>query len=128
MNQGTQPRAHGWIKLLAVLLVIVGVLNVIDGIVAIAGDERYNLDALLFADLTTWGILYAIVGVAAIVAGVKLMSMKSSGMIIAATVASISGIAHFLSIGLYPIWSVTVMIINFFILFGLLTHSDEFTG
>lgn len=128
MNQATQPRAHGWIKLLAVLLVIVGVLNVIDGVVALAEDKRYNLDALLFADLTTWGVFYLVIGLFAIVAGVKLMSMKASGMIIAATIASISGVVHFLSIGLYPIWSVTVMIINFFILFGLLTHSDEFTG
>ena len=33
---------------------------------------------------------------------------------------------EFMTIGAYPIWSVTVMVLNFAVIFALLTHDDAF--
>jgi len=109
-----------------VLLLIVGTLNIIDGVAALAKDDQFRTAQLLFGDLTTWGVIYLIVGALQIFAAVLLFKRHASGMIMAITFASLSGIAHFLSIGAYPIWSVIVMVLCFTIIFGLLTHSDEF--
>lgn len=126
MTDKSTKYASGPILFATVILAIAGVLSVIDGIAAIGGDERFNTDQLLFESLTGWGIAYLIVGLLQIYAAIELHARTSRGLILAITMASISGIAHFISIGAYPIWSVTVMILNFAVIFALLTHDDAF--
>ena len=127
MNTNTErPKATGWIAFAGVLLLIAGVLNVVDGIAALSEDERYEVAELLFGSLTTWGVIYLITGAVQLLAAGLLFKSKMTGMVLAISIASLSGIAHFLSIGAYPIWSVTVMFINFMIIFGLLTHDNAF--
>jgi hypothetical protein len=115
-----------WIRIVAVLLLIAGVLSILDGISAFANGANFNEEKLLFADVHTWGIIYLILGFFQIVAAHLVNIRHTSGMLMGITFASISGIAHFMSIGAYPIWSVIVMAINFGVLFVLLTESDEF--
>lgn len=125
-TQSARPKATGWIAFAGVLLLIAGVLNVVDGIAALSEDERYEVAELLFGSLTTWGVIYLITGVVQLLAAGLLFKSKMTGMVLAVSIAALSGIAHFLSIGAYPIWSVTVMFINFMIIFGLLTHDNAF--
>lgn len=115
-----------WIAFAGVLMIIAGGLNLIDGVAALAGDDRFNTGAFLFADLTTWGIIYLIVGSCQILAASLLFQKRAGGVVLAVTMASISGIAHFMTIGVYPLWSVTVMAIDFAIIFGLMTNDDAF--
>lgn len=110
----------------AVILMIAGALNVIDGIAALAGDSRFNTDRLIVESLTAWGIVYIVVGVLQFYAGLAIQQRRAGGLILGITFASLSGIAHFISIGAYPIWSITVMVLNFAVLFALLTNDDEF--
>jgi hypothetical protein len=123
----TAPKATGWIGFAGVLMVIGGVLNIIDGIAAVSHDQRFDASQLLFSNLTAWGWAYIVFGAVQLLGAVLLFKSHASGMLIAVTIACISGTAHFMSIGVYPIWSVTLMAVNFAILFGLLTHSDAFT-
>ena len=115
-----------WIKVVAVLLLIAGVLNMLDGISALVKDDLFNSDKFLFADTSTWGWIYLVLGALQIWAASLVNMRHASGMLMAVTFASISGIAHFLSIGAYPAWSLIVMGVNFCVLFVLLTRSDEF--
>ncbi|MGH2906753.1 MAG: DUF7144 family membrane protein [Solirubrobacterales bacterium] len=126
MTQNKGNYATGWIGFSGTLLAIAGVLNLIDGIASLAKADQFDVAQYLFGDLTTWGIIYLILGALQIYAAALLFKSHASGMIMAVTFAAIGGIAHFLSIGAYPIWSVTVMILCFVVMFGLLTHSDAF--
>lgn len=118
--------ASGPLGFASVILLIAGILNVIDGIVAVAGDSRFDVASLLLENLTAWGIAYIVIGALQIYAANEIYQRKPRGAILGITFASLSGITHFLSIGAYPIWSITVMILNFAVLFVLLTNDDEF--
>jgi hypothetical protein len=122
----TTSAGRDWIRVVAVLLLIAGVLSILDGISAFAKDDLFNEDKLLFADVHTWGVIYLVLGAFQILAAHLVNIRHASGLLMAITFASVSGIAHFLSIGTYPIWSLIVMGIDFAILFVLLTESDEF--
>ncbi|MGK2877013.1 MAG: DUF7144 family membrane protein [Solirubrobacterales bacterium] len=126
MTQKTKEYAAGPLKFVAILLVLAGILNIVDGAAAIGGDSRFNEDRLLFETLTGWGIAYIIIGLLQIYAAAEVRARKARGLLLAITFACISGIAHFISIGAYPIWSITVMILNFAVLFILLTNDDQF--
>jgi hypothetical protein len=116
----------GGLGFATVVLVIAGALNAIDGIAALANDSRFNTDHLIVQSLTAWGVLYIVLGALQIYAGTAIYQRHPRGLLMGITFASLSGIAHFMSIGAYPIWSVTVMILNFAVLFALLTNDDAF--
>jgi hypothetical protein len=115
-----------WIKIVGVLLAIAGVLNLLEGIGALTKDSLFNDNKLLFGEVKTWGWIYLGLGALQLWAAALVIRRHASGMIMAITFASVSGIAHFLQIGAFPIWSLIVMAIDFGVLFVLLTRSDEF--
>lgn len=115
-----------WIKVVAVLLLFAGVLSILDGVSAFVNDDLFNENKLLFADVKTWGVIFIVLGAFQILAAHLVNIRHTSGLLMAILFASISGIAHFLSIGVHPVWSIIVMAIDFAILFVLLTESDEF--
>lgn len=126
VNKTKETSVNKWITFAAVMLTIGGTLNVIESIAMLANDNRFNEASLLFANLTAWGIIHMIVGVLQFVAASLLYQRRAGGVVLAITIASISGIAHFMTIGIYPLWSVTVMVINFAIIFGLISNDDAF--
>lgn len=126
MTQKTKEYAAGPLKFVAILLLLAGILNIVDGAAAIGGDSRFNEDRLLFESLTGWGIAYVIIGLLQLYAAAEVRARKARGLLLAIGFSCLSGIAHFASIGAYPIWSIIVMTLNFAVLFILLTHDDEF--
>lgn len=126
MTDQTKKFASGPLGFASVILLIAGILNLIEGGAALAGDSRFDASKLLFESLTGWGIAYVIVGLLQIYAANEIYQRKARGLILGITFASLSGITHFVSIGAYPIWSITVMVLNFAVIFALLTNDDEF--
>ena len=64
----------GWIGFAAIMLILVGFFNVIDGIAAISGS-KYVVNQLLFANLDTWGWFFLIWGVLQIFAGFAIIAV-----------------------------------------------------
>ncbi len=126
MNTTKDTAVNKWITFAGVMLLIGGTLNVIESIAMLANDNRFDSAELLFANLTAWGVIHLIVGGLQFLAAGLLFQRRAGGVVLAITIASISGIAHFMTIGVYPLWSVTVMAINFAIIFGLLSNDDAF--
>lgn len=126
MTDQTKKFASGPLGFATVVLLIAGILNIIDGVVAVAGDSRYDTTRLLFESMTAWGIAYIIVGILQIYAANAIYQRQSRGLLLGVTFASLAGIVHFVSIGAYPIWSITVMILSFSVIFALITNDDAF--
>lgn len=126
MTDQTKKFASGPLGFASVVLLLAGILNLIEGIAALGGDSRFDASQLLFESVTAWGIVYIVVGLLLIYAANEIYQRKSRGLILGITFACLSGIAHFASIGAYPIWSITVMVLNFAVLFALLTNDDAF--
>lgn len=125
-NSKSADIVSGPLKFASVILAIAGVLNIIEGFAALAGDDRFNESNLIFESLTAWGIAYVIIGLLQVYAGNEIRLRKPQGLLLGITFASLSGIAHFMSLGAYPIWSVAIMVLNFAVLFALLTNDDAF--
>lgn len=126
MTETNRKYAAGPLAFASVILVIAGLLNVFAGAAAIGGDSRFDVDRLLFESLTGWGIAYLIVGLLQIYAGIAIFQRRMRGLLLGIGFASLSGMVHFVSLGAYPIWSVIVMVLDFAILYALLTHDDAF--
>jgi hypothetical protein len=63
MERERAPReGAGWVVFAATLFMILGVFNVIDGIVALAEDDNFVADELFFGGLAFWGVVMLLIG------------------------------------------------------------------
>ena len=117
----------GRVILTAVLLLIVGVLNVIYGIGALDGanifvdDTRYVL-----TDLNTLGWVLIILGVIQLAGGFSLAAGNTFGRVIGIVGGSLGAIGALLSIGgSYPWWSLAVFALCIYIVHGIILYGRD---
>ena len=122
------PRRTGLVTFAGVMLVLAAALNLIDGIAALAGDDQYLVDELLFGDLTAWGIWWLCVGALLLFTGVMVLRRSVWGVVFGVTLAGINAMTQLLFIGAYPAWALTAMVIDGLIIAALTTGADEFAG
>jgi hypothetical protein len=108
----------GWVIFAAIMLVIVGVLNTIWGIAAIADSKFFVQDQkYILSNLNAWGWITLIIGVLQLLAGFSLWSGNLYGRVMAILFASLSALAALLSIPAYPFWSLAIFAIDIIIIY-----------
>jgi hypothetical protein len=111
----------------AILLLIVGTLNIIYGIGALddanifVNDTRYIL-----TNLSTLGWVLIILGVIQLTGGFSLMAGNVYGRVIGVVGGSLGAIGALLSIGgSYPWWSLGIFFLCVWIVFGIVEYGGE---
>ncbi|MEV6992710.1 hypothetical protein AB0N87_26485 [Streptomyces sp. NPDC093228] len=126
MRQGTSAsrdsgRPGGAAMFIGVALILSGVLSVLQGVAGIARDALYGVPrsyAYRF-DLTTWGWINLVVGVALVVGGVGVLQARSWGRSAGVGLAAVSLVTEFMFIPYYPLWSISVMTLDLVVLWAL---------
>jgi hypothetical protein len=111
----------------AILLLILGILNVIYGIGALDGanyfvdDQRYVLD-----DLNTLGWVLIVLGAIQLIGGLSLFGGGGFGRFIAIFGASLGAIGAIFSIGgANPWWSLCVFFLCIYVIHGIFIYGDD---
>ena len=120
-------RGTGRAAFAAILLLIVGTLNIIYGIGALddanifVNDTRFILD-----DLNTMGWVLIILGAVQLTAGFSLLAGNTYGRVIGVTAGSLGAIGALLSIGgAYPWWSLGIFALCVWIVHGILILGED---
>jgi hypothetical protein len=108
-------------------MILAGTMNAIHGFIAIVNDEWvvWGNRADVYLDLTTWGWVHLIIGIAVLLAGIGLLSGNVLARAVAVLLAGIAIIANFLFIPAYPVWALTIIAINVFVIYALTAHGGE---
>ena len=121
-------RGAGRVVFAAIMLLIVGTLNIIYGIGALddatiitAGGDRYILD-----NLNTLGWVLIILGVIQLTGGFSLMAGNVYGRVIGIIGASLGAIGALLSIGGdHPWWSLGIFALCIYIVHGIIVYGED---
>ena len=120
-------RGAGRVVFAAVLLLIVGMLNIIYGIGALddanfyANDTRYIL-----TNLNTLGWVVIILGVIQLTGGFSLMAGNVYGRVIGIIAGSLGAIGALLSMGnSHPWWNLAIFALCVWIVYGILVFGDD---
>ena len=110
-----------------VMMILAGVFNAMEGLVALARNEIYVAGPrYIFAfDLTTWGWIHLILGIGVAAAGFALMSGRLFGRMVGIAIAALSMLANFLFIPYYPVWSLLIIALNVFVIWALCVYSRD---
>ncbi|MFE9812284.1 hypothetical protein [Streptomyces sp. NPDC005548] len=110
-------------------LMLSGPLSILLGTAGIAGDTLFSSPRYAYRfDLTAWGWLHLVIGVALVIGGIGVLAGKRWGRGAGITVAAISLITQFMFIPYYPAWSITVMALDLLIVWALSRFPPETSG
>ena len=111
----------GWARFAGILLIVSGVWSVLTGIAGILEDKIFVTSSqYVYAfDLTAWGWVHTILGVAAVAAGVGVLKATAWGRMLGVALASASLLVNFAFIPYYPIWSIVVGALDVLIIWQL---------
>ena len=121
-------RGAGRVAFAAMLLLIVGTLNIIYGIAALddatlitEGGTRLVLDTL-----NTLGWVLIILGAIQLIAGFSLMAGNAFGRVIGILGGSLGAIGALLSIGgAHPWWSLAIFALCIYVVHGIVVYGED---
>jgi len=124
---GTTTAWLGWIWFGGSMMVLLGVFNVIEGLVALFNDDYYLVgpQGLLVFDLTGWGWVHLIIGVLAIAAGAGLFTGAMWARATAVVLASINAVAQLAFLSAYPLWATLVIALDVVVIWAVVVHGGE---
>ena len=126
----TTPRERtgsGWLTYAGVMLIIVGFLDVINGLWALdRADTRVN--TLLYADkLGGWGWFYLILGIVLVLTGIGIFYAAQWARWLGIILASISIVANALWFFTFPVQSLILMFLASLVVYGLVVYGEPDT-
>lgn len=119
---GARPMA-GWIVFAAVLMMVIGSIDFIEGLIAVIRKEYYVLtpNQVIVFNMTTWGWLTLLWGILLFLAGMALWAGQgwARWFTVVACCINILGQLSWLGSGSYPLWTLTAITLNIIVVYAL---------
>ncbi|MFR9798549.1 hypothetical protein ACL02U_22015 [Streptomyces sp. MS06] len=109
--------------LAAALMILAGAMAIFEGIAAIAEDSLFVVTRhyVFEFSLTGWGWVHLIVGIVTVVAGGAVLTGALWARFFGVVVAGLGALANFLWVPYYPLWALTLVAVNLFVVWALCT-------
>lgn len=114
----------GWVTFAAVLLCVLGVLNILEGLVALLRNQVTFIDgdSLVVVDLTGLGVVMVVFGALLLLSGIGLLARSNVARIAAIVIVALHALAQIASLGAYPVWSLLMLTLDVIVIFALTVH------
>jgi len=121
--------AVGWAGFAGVMLIMIGIFDVIQGLVALFNDDFFVVteEWVFQFDITTWGWIQLILGVVLLASGIGIFSGNVLGRTVGVIAAGLAAIANFAWLPYYPLWSIVVISVCIAIIWALTAHGRDIT-
>ena len=127
---GELSSALGWRFFAGIMLLLLGIMNLIDGLTGIMDSDLFeknlgtapNLPAT--NNLVAWGWVVLIVGIVMIAIAFPVMGGLSWGRFAGIAIAGIDLLLQFAFLAHFPLWSLVLVFLNALVIYGLATHGD----
>ena len=127
-ERGTVERRQGFglIVFAAVMLLVVGFFNLIDGIVAIAKSHFFVGNAhYVIGDLRAWGWTVLILGALQLLVAAGVVTGNQVARWTAVVLIGLNAIAQMMFLPHYPFWSLLIIALDVVALWGLCAYGSR---
>jgi hypothetical protein len=120
-------RGAGRVVFVAILLLMVGTLNIIYGIGAISDANFYANDTrYIFTNLHTMGWVLVILGVVQLTGGFSLMAGNAWGRFVGIAAGTLGAIGALLAMGgSHPFWELAIFFLCVWIVYGIIEFGED---
>ena len=121
--------SYGWKSFCGILLIVVGFLNIMDGLVAITRSNQVanqiHEELPLISNVKTWGWIVLILGIIVILAGFGLLAGSTWARVVGILVASVNLIVQLAWLPHNNFWSFTMIILDIIVIYGIAVHCGK---
>jgi hypothetical protein len=123
-TQTVSPWAHGIAVFAGVVMIIGGAFQALDGLSGIVHDKYLVVaPSTIYAfDLTVWGVIHLLVGLALLVIGIALLRGQTWARVAGMIVAVVSAILNFAWLPYSPLWAIMVIAVDILIIWALAAY------
>jgi hypothetical protein len=123
-TQTVSPWAHGIAVFAGVVMIIGGAFQALEGLAGIVHDKYLVVaPSTIYAfDLTVWGVIHLLVGLALLVIGVALLRGQTWGRVAGMIAAVVSAILNFVWLPYSPLWAIMVIAVDMLIIWALAAY------
>jgi len=117
----------GWIMFAWIMLLTAGVMNIINGIVALDRTSFWSDygAVYIYGDLRTWGWILLAWGIVLIIGAVSVWRGGEIGRWIGIVAAMINLLIQLVFLPAYPFWALTIMVLDVLIIYGLAVYGGR---
>jgi hypothetical protein len=118
----------GWVVFAAFMMIMVGVFQAIEGLVALFDDGFYHVTdngLVVDVDYTVWGWTHLLLGALLIISGVGVLAGNIVARMVAILLAGLSALVNLVFIEAYPIWAVIIITVDVLVIYALVVHGRE---
>jgi hypothetical protein len=123
-TQTVSPWAHGIAVFAGVVMIIGGAFQALEGLAGIVRDKwLVVLPQYVYAfDLTLWGWIHLLVGLALLVIGVSLLRGQTWARVAGMIAAAISAILNFVWLPYSPWWALLIIALDILVIWALASY------
>jgi uncharacterized membrane protein len=108
------------------MLILAGSFAIFAGLGMLINPDSFAAkDQVFSASPTTWGWWHLIIGTVVLLSGVGVFSGNVLARTVGVIAAMISCISAFVSIGIYPVWSICIIAIDVAVIWALTAHGRD---
>jgi hypothetical protein len=126
--EGPPTAWAGWVVFGGVMMIMLGLFQVVQGLVALLEDQYYLVTRsglIVNVDYTTWGWTHLVLGIIAGLAGVGLLAGNTAARVVGVAIAVVSALVNIAFMPAYPIWSIIVITLDVIVIFAIVVHGRE---
>jgi hypothetical protein len=118
------PVAHGIAVFAGVIMIVGGAFQAVEGLAGIVNDQYIVVleNYFLAFDITLWGWLHLLVGLALLAIGIFLLRGATWARVAGMVVAGISALLNFVWLPYSPWWSLLIIAIDILVIWGLANY------
>ena len=111
----------------AIILTTIGILQIFQGIAAVAEDELFvvGIEYTYKFDFTTWGWIHIVLGAVVTLVGFALFTGATWARVAAIVLAALSILANFMWLPYYPWWSLLIIALNVVVIWAVSTWNPR---
>jgi hypothetical protein len=118
----------GWIVFAGTMMAILGVFHMFEGFIALFRHTQIAFPTsglTIQVSYTQFGWLQILAGAVVFLVGLALFTGRMWARTLGVILVSISALVNFAWAGIYPFWSLTLLAVDFFILYAIIAHGSE---
>ena len=118
----------GWIMFAGTMMMFLGGFHMFQGLVALFRNTEIAFPTsglTIQVSFTQWGWLHIIAGALVFATGLGLFTGRMWARVLGVILVSISALVNFAWAPIYPVWSITLLAIDFLVLYALIAHGAE---
>jgi hypothetical protein len=118
----------GWIVFAGTMMLLLGVFHMFEGIIALARHAYINFPTsglTIQVSYSQWGWVHLIAGALVFLAGLGLFTGQMWARVLGIILVGISALVNFAWATTFPVWSITLLAIDLFVIYALIAHGAE---